>query len=385
VENILDRGKSSMIPYGRHCIEEDDIEAIVSVLRSDDNISDGPRSEELEKKLAEYVGAEYAVVVSSGTAALHAACYVAGLKEGDEAITSPNTFVSTAEAVLYCGARPVFADIDSKTHNITAADIEKKITSRTKVILPVDYAGHPCDMDRIREIAIEHNLILIEDGAEALGSEFKGRKVGTLSDMTIFSFHAVKNITTCEGGAIVTNNREYYEKLKRFRAYGIDKTTRNNEAPWLSKQTEFGYNYRLSEIQCAMGISQLRKLDRFIKRRIEIAAKYYEGLKEVKQIRLPYIEPDCKTNWYMYVIQVNGVERKVVWEKLKENGILAGVSFYPVYKNPYYQANGYSGICCEESERFYETALTLPCFPKLSDAEADQVIDALIRICNQLV
>ena len=373
-----------MIPYGRHCIEEDDIEAVVSVLRSDDNISDGPRSEELENRLAEYVGAEYAVVVSSGTAALHAACYVAGLKEGDEAVTSPNTFVSTAEAIMYCGAKPVFADIDSKTHNITPASIREKITSRTKAVLPVDYAGYPCDMDRIKEIADEYNLILIEDGAEALGSEYKGRKVGTMSDMTIFSFHAVKNITTCEGGAVVTNNREYYEKLKRFRAYGIDKTTKTDETPWLSKQTEFGYNYRLSEIQCAMGISQLGKLDRFIKRRTEIAKKYYEGLKDVKQICLPYTEPDCKTNWYMYVIQVNGIERKAVWEKLKENGILAGVSFYPVYKNPYYQENGYCGVCCSESEKFYESALTLPCFPKLSDADVDKVINTLIRICGQV-
>lgn len=371
-----------MIPYGRHWIEEDDIEAVVSVLRSDNNISDGPRSEELERKLAEYVGAEYAVVVSSGTAALHAACYVAGMKEGDEVITSPNTFVSTAEAIIYCGAVPVFADIDSKTHNIAPVDIRQKITSRTKAILPVDYAGQPCNMDEIREIADEYKLIIIEDGAEALGSEYKGTKAGSLSDMTIFSFHAVKNITTCEGGAIVTNSREYYERLKRFRAYGIDKTTRTDETPWLSKQTEFGYNYRLSEIQCAMGISQLRKIDRFIKRRTEIAEKYYEGLKDVKQIRLPYIQPDCKTNWYMYVIQVDGRERKEVWNKLKENGILAGVSFYPVYKNPYYQENGYRGLYCKESEAFYETALSLPCYPKLSDADVDKVIDALIRICG---
>lgn len=371
-----------MIPYGRHCIEEDDIEAVVSVLRSNDNISDGPKSEELEKKLAEYVGTKYAVVVSSGTAALHAACYVAGLKDSDEVITSPNTFVSTVEAIMYCGARPVFADIDVETHNINPKDIRKKITSKTKALLPVDYAGQPCDLDAIRMIAKEYNLVMIEDAAEALGSEYKGRKIGTISDMTIFSFHAVKNITTCEGGAIVTDNKEYYEKLKRFRAYGIDKNTRTEEVPWLSKQTEFGYNYRLSEIQCAMGISQLAKLDRFITRRTEIARKYYDGLKEVKQIQLPYIEPHNKMNWYMYVIQVTDVERKKVWEKLRDNGIMAGVSFYPVYKNPYYQQNGYGDDCCAESERFYDTALSLPCFPKLSEEEANKVIDTLIKICS---
>ena len=369
-----------MIPYGRHCIEEDDIEAVVSVLRSDNNISDGPKSEELESRLAEYVGTKYAVVVSSGTAALHAACFVAGLKTGDEVITSPNTFVSTAEAIMYCGARPVFADIDPDTHNISPARIRQKITSRTKAILPVDYAGQSCEMDEIMKIAKEHGLTVIEDGAEALGSEYKGRKTGTISDMTIFSFHAVKNITTCEGGAIVTNSREYYEKLKRFRAYGIDKNTKTEENPWLSRQTEFGYNYRLSEIQCAMGITQLEKLDRFIERRTEIAEKYYEGLKDLGQIKLPHIESCNKMNWYMYVIQVKGSERRYVWEKLRDNGIMAGVSFYPVYKNPYYQQNGYGDECCSESETFYETALSLPCFPKLTDEEIDKVIYILSDI-----
>lgn len=371
-----------MIPYGRHCIEEDDIDAIVSVLRSNDNISDGPKSEELEKRLAEYIGVKYAVVVSSGTAALHSMCYVAGLKSGDEVITSPNTFVSTVEAIMYCGAKPIFADIDRETHNIDVADIRRKITSKTKAILPVDYAGQPCDLDEIRNIAKEYNLLLLEDGAEALGSEYKGEKIGIISDMTIFSFHAVKNITTCEGGAIVTNNREYYEKLKRFRAYGIDKRTKTEYEPWVSKQTEFGYNYRLSEIQCAMGISQLGKLDRFIERRNEIADKYYQGLKNKEQIKLPHIKSCNKTNWYMYVIQVNGIERRYVWEKLKENGIMAGVSFYPVYKNPYYQQNGYDNECCIESEKFYETALSLPCFPKLSDKEVDQVIDTVMKVCS---
>ena len=369
-----------MIPYGRHWIDEDDIEAVVSVMRSDNNISDGPKSEELEQKLAEYVGAKYAVVVSSGTAALHAVCYVAGLKKGDEVITSPNTFVSTAEAIMYCEASPVFADLDTKTHNIAPDKIREKITSKTKAILSVDYAGQPCDLEEIRAIANEHDLILLEDAAEAIGSEYKGKKIGTISDMTIFSFHAVKNITTCEGGAIVTDNKDYYEKLKRFRAYGIDKTTRTNEEPWLSKQTEFGYNYRLSEIQCALGISQLEKLDRFISRRTEIAELYYDGLKDVNYITLPHIKAYNKTNWYMYVIQVKGIERKYVWERLRDKGIMAGVSFYPVYKNPYYQQNGYSGECCIESERFYETALSLPCFPKMTNEMVFQVIDVLKSI-----
>ncbi len=372
-----------MIPYGRHCIEEDDIEAVISVLKSDDNISDGPRSVELEKNLSEYVGSKYAVVVSSGTAALHAACYTAGLKAGDEVITSPNTFVSTAEAIMYCGAKPIFADIDPLTHNISSTSIEEHITERTRAILPVDYAGQPCDMDEIKEIARKYDLVVIEDGAEALGSEYCGRKIGSISDMTIFSFHAVKNITTCEGGAIVTDNKEYYDRLKRFRAYGIDKKVKTDEEPWRFVQTEFGYNYRLSEIQCALGISQLKKLDRFIARREKIASRYYEKLANKKNIKLPYIKSCNKTNWYMFVIQLEGIDRRVVWEGLKNSGIMAGVSFYPVYKNQYYQEAGYSNVYCKESERFYRTALSLPCFPKLKDDDVDRVIDTLITICDK--
>lgn len=369
-----------MIPYGRHWIEEDDIEAVATVLRGDDNIADGPKSVEFEKKLAEYIGTKYAIVVSSGTAALHAACYVSGLKKGDEVITSPNTFVSTVEAIMYCGATPVFADIDERTHNIKPSEIESRITENTRAILPVDYAGQPCELDEIKEIARKYNLLIIEDAAEAIGSVYKGRKVGTVADMTIFSFHAVKNMTTCEGGAIVTDNREYYEKLKRFRAYGIDKSTRTEAAPWLSQQTEFGYNYRLSEIQCALGISQLNKLDKFIKRRTEIAERYFDGLKDVEYITLPYVHTYNKTNWYMFVIQVKNLERGNVWKILRDNGIMSGVSFFPVYKNPYYQQNGYRGICCTESEDFYETALSLPCFPKLKDEEVDMVINVLKKI-----
>lgn len=379
---MLAKGGISMIPYGRHWIEKDDIEGIVSVLKSDENISDGPKSVEFEKALANYVGAKYAVVVSSGTAALHAACYVAGIGKHDEVITSPNTFVSTAESIIYCGGVPVFADIDAETHNISPDCILEKIGPKTKAILPVDYAGQPCDIELIMEIARRNNLIVIEDAAEAIGSRHKGKKIGTIADMTIFSFHAVKNMTTCEGGAIITDNEECYYKLKRFRAYGIDKATKNDKEPWLSKQIEFGYNYRLSEIQCALGISQLRKLDRYILRRAEIAKRYFEGLKEISKVRLPYIRDYNETNWYMYVIQICGMERKKVWQELLKRGIMAGVSFYPVYKNPYYQMNGYENVCCSESEKFYETTLSLPCFPKLSNEEVDSVIRAMIEICG---
>lgn len=371
-----------MIPYGRHWIGEDDIEEVVSVLRSDNNIADGPKSIEFEKALAEYIGAKYAVVVSSGTAALHAACCVAGINVGDEVITSPNTFVATAESIMFCGGVPVFADIDADTHNILPESILKKITPKTKAIMPVDYAGQPCDYESIMNIAKEHNLIVIEDAAEAIGSSFQGKKVGTIADMTIFSFHAVKNITACEGGAILTNNEEYYHKLKRFRAYGIDKRRPYENAPWMCEQVELGYNYRLSEIQCALGISQLRKLDKFIARRAEIADKYYKGLSGFEKIKLPYVHEYSITNWYMYVIQVKGIDRKKVWKELQDRGIMAGICFYPVYKISYFQKHGYQNVCCKESEYFYETTLTLPCFPKLTDKEVEQVINALIEICR---
>lgn len=371
-----------MIPYGRHWIGEDDIEAIVAVLRSDDNIADGPKSIEFEKALANYIGVKYAVVVSSGTAALHAACYAAGISSGDEVITSPNTFVATAAAAMFCGGVPVFADIDAKTHNILPRSILDRIGPKTKAIMPVDYAGQPCDYDAIMSIAKEHNLVVIEDAAEAIGSEYKGSRIGTISDMTIFSFHAVKNITTCEGGVIVTNNEEYYYKLKRFRAYGIDKQKPYDDAPWMCEQAELGYNYRLSEIQCALGISQLKKLDQFIARRTEIADKYYKGLCGLGNVTLPYIHKYNKMNWYMYVIQVEGIERKKVWEELKNRGIMTGIYFYPVYKLSYFQDHGYKDVCCRESEKFYEAALTLPCFPKLTDAEVDEVINAVIEVCR---
>lgn len=371
-----------MIPYGRHWIGEDDIEEVVAVLRSDNNISDGPKGIEFEKAVANYVGAKYAVVVSSGTTALHAACHVAGIGPGDEVITSANTFVATAASVLFCGGTPVFADIDTKTHNISPESILEKIGPKTKAVMPVDYAGQPCDYDAIMSIAKEHNLVVIEDAAEAIGSEYKGRKIGTISDMTIISFHAVKNITTCEGGMILTDNEEYYHKLKRFRAYGIDKSKPYEDAPWMCEQAELGYNYRLSEIQCALGISQLKKLDQFIARRAEIADKYYRELGNLEKIKLPYIQECCKMNWYMYVVEVEGIDRKKVWEELRNRGIMTAIYFYPVYKIAYFQNKGYQDVCCEESERFYQRTLTLPCFPKLTDEEVDQVISAVIEICG---
>ena len=237
-----------MISYSTQCIEESDLKAVSDALQQR-FLTCGPLIDEFETKIAEYVGAKYAVAVSSGTAALHTACYVAGVADQDEVITSPITWVSSANAAFYCGGAPKFADIDTCTYNVTAKEIEKQITEKTKVIMPVDYAGQPCDMDAINAVAKEHNLIVIEDAAEALGSKYKGRKVGSLADMSIFSFHAIKPLTTCEGGMIVTDNEDYYNAAKSFRTYGIVKTQEgiDREEPWVSDQVGLGPNYRLTE------------------------------------------------------------------------------------------------------------------------------------------
>lgn len=254
-----------MIPYGRQTIEEDDIQAVVDVLRSD-YLTTGPKIAEFEKMVADYVGAKYAVAISNGTSALHAACYAAGIKSGDEVITTPLTFAASANCVLYCGGTPVFADVDPKTYNIDPEDIRRKITDKTKAIIAVHLAGQPCDMDEIHKIADEHHLIVIEDGAHALGSVYKGKKVGSLSDMTTFSFHPVKPITTGEGGMIVTDNEDFYQKMILFRSHGItrdEKLMTRNDGPWFYQQLDLGFNYRITDIQCALGCSQMKKLDRF--------------------------------------------------------------------------------------------------------------------------
>ena len=271
------------IPYGRQWIEEDDIQAVIEALKSD-FLTTGPRVTQFEKLVAEYTGANYAVAVANGTAALHAACFAAGIGPGDEVITSPITFAASANCVLYCGGIPVFADIDPCTYNIDPNDIRSKITSKTKAIIPVHLAGQPCDMDEIHKIAEQYNLTVIEDGAHALGAEYKGKRIGSLSDMTTFSFHPVKPITTGEGGIITTNDENLYQKLIMFRSHGITRDPallQKNEGSWYYEQQSLGYNYRITDIQCALGISQMKKLDRFIKTRRKLAQRYCNALENL--------------------------------------------------------------------------------------------------------
>lgn len=368
-----------MIPYGRQTIEEDDIAAVVDVLKSD-YLTTGPKIAEFEKMVADYVGVKYAAAVTNGTAALHAACFAAGIGEGDEVITTSITFAASSNCVLYCGGTPVFADVDERTYNIDPEDIERKITDKTKAIIAVHLAGQPCDIDAIHEIAQKHNLIVIEDGAHALGSVYKGKKVGAISDMTTFSFHPVKPITTGEGGMIVTNNKEFYDRLKLFSSHGI---TRDQElmdrdgGPWFYQQFYLGYNYRITDIQCALGCSQMKKLDCFLNRRRELAVRYNEGFKNNEKIITPYQLEETESGWHLYIIQVKHCDREKVYEKLRSAGIGVNVHYIPVYMHPYYQRHGYDNIHCERAEEIYSRIISLPIFPGLTNEQQDFVIQTV--------
>lgn len=373
-----------MIPYGRQTIEEDDIQAVVDVLRSD-YLTTGPKIAEFEKMVADYVGAKYAVAISNGTSALHAACFAAGIQPGDEVITTPLTFAASSNCVLYCGGTPVFADVDPKTYNIDPEDIRRKITDKTKAIIAVHLAGQPCDMDEIHKIAKEHDLIVIEDGAHALGSVYKGKKVGTLSDMTTFSFHPVKPITTGEGGMIVTDNEEFYQKMMLFRSHGITRDENlmtRNDGPWFYQQLDLGYNYRITDIQCALGCSQMKKLDRFLARRKEIVARYNEAFADCENIVTPYQLPETESGWHLYIVQVKNCDRRKVFEALREHGIAVNVHYIPVYLHPYYQEHGYKDVHCRNAEEVYSHIISLPLYPTLTEEQQQYVIETLKYVIN---
>ena len=374
-----------MIPYGKQTIEQDDIQAVGDVLKSD-FLTTGPKIAEFEQTVADYVGAKYAVAISNGTSALHAACFAAGIRPGDEVITTPLTFAASANCVLYCGGTPVFADVDPKTYNIDPEDIRGKITDRTKAIIAVHLAGQPCDMDAIHSIAREHGLIVIEDGAHALGSVYKGKKVGSLSDMTTFSFHPVKPITTGEGGMIVTDNEDFYKKMVLFRSHGItrdDSMMTRNDGPWFYQQFDLGYNYRITDIQCALGCSQMKKLDRFLARRKEIVARYNEAFADCDNIITPYQLSDTESGWHLYIVQVKNCDRRKVFENMREKGIGVNVHYIPVYMHPYYQEHGYENVHCANAEEIYSHIISLPLYPGLTSEQQDYVIDTLKSLCGE--
>ena len=365
------------IPYGRQWIEDDDIAAVVETLKSD-YLTTGPKVAEFEKALAEYTGAKYAVAVSNGTAALHIPCLAAGIQEGDEVITTPLTFAASSNCVLYCGGKTVFADVDPRTYNIDPEDVRRKITDRTKAIIPVHLSGQPCDMDAIHKIANEYHLTVIEDAAHAIGAEYRGQKIGGLSDMTEFSFHPVKHVTTGEGGAVTTNSEELYQKLLLFRTHGI---TRNPdlmtrcEGGWYYQQLDLGYNYRITDIQCALGISQLRKLDRSLARRREIARRYDEAFRDEPGLIIPYQAPEALNSYHLYILQFTDVDRKAAYDMLQEAGIHVNVHYIPTYTFPYYRTHGYADTCCPNAEKIYGNILSIPMYYGITDEEIEYVIE----------
>ncbi|MDY0277772.1 MAG: UDP-4-amino-4,6-dideoxy-N-acetyl-beta-L-altrosamine transaminase [Acholeplasma sp.] len=378
--------RKNMLPYGRQSIDQKDIESVVEVLKGD-FLTTGPYIKAFEDKLAKYLGVKYAVAVSNGTAALHMACFAAGIGPGDEVIISSITFAASANCVLYCGGTPVFADVDLKTYNIDVLDIERKITSKTKAIIPVDFTGQSVDMDRINELAKKHNLIVIEDAAHALGTEYKGIKVGGAADMVEFSFHPVKPITTGEGGIITTNNKSFYDRMMMFRTHGI---TRNqsiyttNHGPWYHEQHLLGYNYRLTDIQAALGCSQLDKIDQFINKRREIVLKYNESFKLIDEITIPFEAEYSNSGYHLYILKLNldklTVGRKEIFEALLAENIGVNVHYLPVYLHPYYTNLGYKEGLCPNAEYLYERIITLPLFPSMTDDDVNDVIHAVKEV-----
>lgn len=377
--------RTSLLPYGKQSIDEDDIQAVVKVLKSD-YLTTGPEIERFEKRIAEYVGAKYAIAFSNGTAALHAACYAAEIQPGDEVITTPLTFAASANCLLYQGGSPVFADIDERTYNINPKEIRKKITSKTKAIIPVDFTGQPASLDEIMAIAKENNLVVIEDAAHALGSTYKGKRIGSISDMTMFSFHPVKHITTGEGGMITTNHRKYYEKLCQFRSHGITRDRgkmKSNHGPWYYEMQNLGFNYRLTDFQAALGNSQLNKLERFISRRREIAAVYQDAWKGHQELILPFQQESGQSSWHLFVLRINSnrvrVDRKTIFTELMEQNIGVNVHYIPIYLFPYYQELGFQQGLCPLAEKVYEEFITVPLYPAMTNEDVQDVIAAVNR------
>lgn len=380
--------RDTYLAYGKQKIDEDDINSVVKVLKGD-YLTTGPIVSEFESSVAKYVGTKYAVAVSNGTAALHMACYAAGISEGDEVLVPAITFAASSNCVLYCGGKPVFIDIDPRSYNIDINKIKEKITNKTKAIIPVDFAGQSVDMDSILKIAEECNLIVIEDAAHALGSKYKNEKVGSKAHMTEFSFHPVKPITTGEGGVVVTNSKELYEKMILFRSHGIIRNSDlmiENQGPWYYEQIDLGYNYRLTDIQSALGLSQIKKLDDFILKRREIVNKYNEAFKDLKEIVTPFENEYSKSGHHIYVLLLNldklKCGRKEIFEALQAENIGVNVHYLPVYLHPYYKKLGYKKGECPVAEDIYSRMITIPLFPSMSDKDIKDVIEAVKKVLN---
>jgi len=380
--------RPKMLPYGRQWVDENDIEAVVRVLRSD-WLTTGPAVSAFEAAFAETVGAQHAVAVSSGTAALHTAAFAVGIGPGDKVIVPAMTFAASANCVRYQGGTVVFVDVRADTLNLDVTKAEAAITPRTRAVVTVDYAGQASDLDEIHSLADRHGLVVIEDACHALGASYRGRKIGALADLTVFSLHPVKHITTGEGGVVTTDNAELARGLRLFRNHGIASSPQQREAAgsWFYEMVELGYNYRLTDFQCALGQAQLQKLSAWIARRRQIAARYNEAFSGMPALEIPSVLSDRLPSWHLYVLRLNlhqldGVGRSEVFKALRAENIGVNVHYIPVPWHPYYQKLGYAKGQWPVAEGNYERILTLPIWPGMDDADVEDVIEAVAKVMH---
>jgi perosamine synthetase len=383
--------RQKLLPYGRQSLDDADIQAVVKVLKSD-WLTTGPKVGEFEERFAAWVGARHAVSFSSGTAALHGAAFAAGLGPGDEAVTTPMTFCATANCILYQGATPVFADVSADTLNLDPEEVARKLSarksSRVKAIVAVDYAGHPAALDELGKLAKTHGTLLIEDACHALGAEYHGKRVGSLADMTVFSFHPVKHLTTGEGGMVTTNDARLAETLRRFRNHGISSEARQRHeaGQWFYEMVLLGFNYRLTDIACALGLSQLEKLETNLARRREIAAQYAEAFREMAAIIAPPVREGVDPAWHLYPIRLKletlTVGRGEIFRALRAENIGVNVHYIPVHQHPYYRERFKSEGKYPVAEDAYEQLISLPMFHSMTALDAEDVIHAVTKIVD---
>ncbi len=379
--------REKKIFYGHQWLDDADIQAVVDVLKGD-FLTCGPHITSLEKALCDLTGAKYCIAISNGTAALHVACLAAGIGPGDEVITTPITFAASANCALYCGATPVFADINPETYNIDPADIERKITDKTKAVVAVDFTGQAVEVEAIKAICEKHGLIFIEDAAHSIGTTYNDVQVGALADMTTFSFHPVKTVTGGEGGAVMTNSKELYDKLVLYRSHGItrneDLMEHESEGGWYYEMIDLGYNYRMTDFQAALIESQLKKLPQFKARRQQIVARYNEAFANVEEIFVQKEIPQSDTTRHLYIVQLQldklAGTRKEVFDALAAENVQCNVHYIPVYYFPHYQHLGYEKGLCPHAEAAYEGFISIPLYPAMSDGDVEDVITAIKKV-----
>ncbi|MBO0826805.1 MAG: aminotransferase class I/II-fold pyridoxal phosphate-dependent enzyme [Streptosporangiales bacterium] len=370
-----------MLPYGRQSISEDDVEAVSRVLRGD-WLTTGPAVSSFEKRLSEWAGGAECVSVTSGTAALHVAYAACGVGPGDEVVTSPITFVATASGAMLHGARVVFADVDEDTALLDPDAAKAAVTTRTKVITAIDYAGQPADYDALRDVAEAGSALLLDDAAHSIGSTYQGEPIGSVADVTTFSFFPTKNLTTAEGGAVATTDPVIAKRARRFRNIGLVREREDlrhpDEGGWHQEVHALGLNYRLPDVLCALGEAQLRRLADFKARRARLVARYRELLADVDGVRLLRVRPDVDPVWHLFPVRIGDGRRRTVYDRMRAAGVGVQVNFIPVYRHPVFEDLGYRRGMCPNAEAFYAEELSLPLFPDLTDSDQDRVVDALV-------